>query len=87
MVPVVKPDGTVRVCGDYKVTLNPNLEYPLALPRVEECFHLMNGGHKFTNIDLAQAYNEVPLEDELKDLTTLNTHKWLYRWSRLPFGV
>uniref|UniRef100_A0A1X7VQL6 Reverse transcriptase domain-containing protein n=1 Tax=Amphimedon queenslandica TaxID=400682 RepID=A0A1X7VQL6_AMPQE len=57
------------------------------LPRVEECFHAMNGGKHFTEIDVAQACHQVTLEEESKELNTINTHKGLYRWTRLPYGV
>lgn len=49
IVPLIKPDGTVRVCGDYKVTLNPCLQVPqYPMPRAEECFHAMNVGERLT---------------------------------------
>ena len=88
IVPVEKPDGTVRICGDYKATLNPNLEtkqYPL--PTVEECFAPMAGGEKFTRLDIRQAYNNIKLRNDDQKLTTINTSKGLYVWTRLPYGV
>ena len=88
IVPVEKDDGTVRICGDYKSTLNPNLEtkqYPL--PTVEECFQPMHGGKKFSKLDISQAYNNVKLRQSDQKLTTINTTKGLFVWTRLPFGI
>ena len=38
-------------------------------------------------MDLAHAYMQVPLEDTSKALTTINTHKGLNQYNRLPFGI
>ena len=86
IVPVLKPDGSVRICGDYKVTINPCLdvqEYPM--PSAEELFTQLNGGEKFSKIDLSSAYQQVRLDDESKQYVTINTHLGLYRYTRLPF--
>lgn len=47
----------------------------------------MNSRTKFTKIDLSQAYNQIMLDEDSKNLTTINTHKGLYRWSHLLYGV
>ena len=88
IVPVVKRDGSIRVCGDYKVTINQAAKldtYPL--PRIEDIFAQLSNGKTFTKLDLAHAYQQLLLDDDSKSYTTINTHKGLYRYNRLPFGI
>ncbi len=88
VVAVTKPSGATRLCGDYKVSLNKQIEvdsYPL--PRPEELFAQLAGGKKFSKIDLAEAYLQVEVDDASKKLLTVNTHQGLYQYNRLPFGV
>nr|XP_055061179.1 uncharacterized protein K02A2.6-like [Misgurnus anguillicaudatus] len=88
IVCIPKKDDSVRICGDYKVTINPWLEvdqYPL--PRTQDLFTKLSGGQKFTKLDLSQAYQQVPLEESSKRYLTVNTQKGLYIYNRLPYGV
>ena len=88
IVPVVKPDKSIRVCGDYKVTINSALEVDQhPLPNPEELFVSLSGGAKFTKLDLSRAYQQILLDDNSREYVTINSHKGLYRPTRLPFGV
>ena len=54
---VDKPDGGVRICGDFKVTVNPELEVDkFPLPRIDETFTNIIGGEKSSKLDLSHAY-------------------------------
>ena len=88
IVPVLKKDGSVRLCGDFKITLNPNLnvqQYPL--PKIDDILTTLTGGKRFSKIDLKQAYLHMVMDDKSKSLLVINTHKGLFRFTRLPFGV
>ena len=88
IVPVAKKDGSLRICGDYKVTANQAAlvdAYPL--PRIEDLFASLSGGTTFTKLDLAHAYLQFPLDNSSKPLTTINTHRGLFQYNRLPFGI
>ncbi|XP_061151222.1 uncharacterized protein K02A2.6-like [Syngnathus typhle] len=88
IVPVPKKDGGIRTCGDFKVTLNPVLaaeQYPL--PLIDDLFAGLSGGQKFSKVDLSQAYLQMHVEKESREMLTINTHKGLFRYCRLPFGI
>ena len=88
IVTVPKGDGKLRICGDYKMTVNPRLDidqYPL--PKPDDLFASLAGGQKFSKIDLTQAYQQMVLDEESREFVTINTHMGLYRYTRLPFGV
>ena len=88
IVPVIKSDGSVCICGDYKVTVNRVAKvdsYPL--PRIDDLFASLAGRKLFSKLDLAHAYQQIPLAKESKIFVVINTHKGLYRYNRLPFGI
>ena len=67
IVPIVKYDKTIGICGAYKVTVNQaaKLEnYPV--PKAEDLFATLNGGERFTKLDMRHAYKQVLLEEESK---------------------
>jgi predicted aspartyl protease len=88
IVAVPKRHGRFRICGDFKVTVNQALaveEYPL--PTTEEMFATLSGGKVFSELDLSQAYLQLPVNDASKPFLVINTHRGLYMYNRLPFGV
>ena len=60
-------------------------QYPL--PKPDDIYATMAGGKLFTTFDLSHAYNQLLLDEESCKFVTVNTHKGLYQYTRLPFGI
>ena len=85
---MIKPNGSLRICSDYKVTVNSASKldkYPL--PRIEDLFSQLEGGKTYSKLDLSNAFQQVSLDTESKKFTTINTSKGLFQYTRLPFGI
>lgn len=85
---VKKDDGSLRICGDYRSTVNPAIEvdtYPM--PAAVESFVKLSGGRIFSKLDLKSAYMQLKVDDETAKLLTLNTPLGLMKMNRLAFGV
>ena len=87
IVVVSKPNGKVRICGDFK-RLNQYIsidQHPL--PKLDDLMEKLRGGQFFTKLDLADAYLQLELDDEAKQLCVVNTPFGLYRYNRMCFGI
>nr|XP_049467005.1 uncharacterized protein K02A2.6-like [Anopheles coluzzii] len=88
IVVVRKSNVTIRVCGDYSTGLNDMLQphqYPLPLP--QDIFASLSTCTVFSQIDLSDAFLQVEVEELCRKLLTVNTHRGLYAYNRLPPGV
>ena len=88
IVIVRKGDGTIRICGDYKVTINPYLEmgtYPM--PNPQDLFASLAGGKCFSRLDMKQAYQQMKVSEDSQKYLTINTSKGLFVYTRMPFGI
>ena len=88
IVVVTKKDGGIRICADFKVTINPQLcPKTFPLPTADEVFSTLAGGESFTKLDLACAFKQMEVEEKSQPLLTINTHLGLFQFQRLSFGV
>ena len=87
IVPVLKSDGSVRICGDFRIAIKGIVTDKYPIPRSDELFASIAGGKFFTKLDMAAAYNQLELDEESKDITTINTPKGLFHFNRLCFGI
>ena len=62
-------------------------DYHYPLPSPEEVFNRLNGGKVFSKIDLSEDYLQIPVEENSSKLLCINTHRGLYKFDRLVFGI
>lgn len=88
IVPVQKSDGSIRICGDYKSTVNKAIKpHCFQIPAISTLLSSIEGGHIFAKVDLAQAYQQLPVDDASSLLQTIVTHKGAFKVKRLQFGI
>ena len=84
--PVLKCDKqTIRLCGDYRLTVNQVVQLnQFPIPKIEDLLAKLAGGKYFISLDMSQAYQQLPLDDNSKKLVVI---KGLFAYNCLPFGV
>ena len=88
IVVVPKADDTVRICGDYKSTINQSVEdEQYVLPTTQDLYTALVGSKVFSKLDLSHAYAQLNVDKESQEYLAINTHKGLYSYLKLPYDV
>lgn len=88
IVPVVKPNNSIRLCADYSQTVNNQMIVPQhPFPGFEEVLFKLRGGQLFSTLDVRTAFLHIPVTERTANILTINTHLGLYKVNRLMFGV
>lgn len=84
---VPKKGGKTRMVINYRA-LNQGLTLEATpMPTVESAFQHLSGAKFFTLLDLNSAYNQIPLAEESKHLTSFVVPWAQYEFQYVPFGV
>ena len=78
IVLVNKPDGTKRMCLDFRRMNLSDDVYPL--PQLEDLVGSAAGHQIYVTLDLKDAYFQIPLDENSRDLTTFSDRESLYRF-------
>jgi len=87
VVLVPKPDGTMRLCVDYRQLIEVTVRDVYPLPRMSDCIDFLGEAKVFSMLDCNSGYRQIPVADEDRNKTTFVCHEGTYRYIRLPFGL
>ena len=77
----------IRICVDMREANKAILRERHLLPTTEELISDLNGASIFSKIDLRAGYHQLELHPDSRYITTFSTHKGLFRYKRLFFGI
>ncbi|GFO27048.1 retrovirus-related pol polyprotein from transposon 412 [Plakobranchus ocellatus] len=87
IVPKPKNPDEIRVCVDMRAPNTAIRRERHSTPTLNELSTTLADAKYFSKLDLNQGYHQLELNEESRYITTFATHRGLYRYKRLNFGI
>ena len=85
-IPKKRQEG-VRVCVDMREPNRAIEREKHPMPTLDHLIADLNGAKVFSKLDMTQAYHQLEIDEDSRQITTFATHVGLFRYKRLLFGV
>ncbi|GAX77913.1 hypothetical protein CEUSTIGMA_g5355.t1 [Chlamydomonas eustigma] len=82
-----KPDGSLRLCIDYRSLNAQTIKDRGPLPLTSELFDHLHGAKYFTSLDLWSGYHQCLIHPDDSHKTAFKTRYGLYEFTVMPFGL
>ena len=84
---VPKPDGTFRMCTDYRKVNSVTKTDTFPIPRIDDCIDNIGHAKYVTKFDLLKGFWQITLTDRAKEISAFVTPDGLYQYKVMPFGM
>ena len=86
---VPKPDGSYRMCTDYRKINAITKSDSFPIPRIDDCIDRVGNARYVTKFDLLKGFWQVPLTDRAKEISAFATPDYdgLFNYLVMPFGM
>ena len=82
-----KPDGSLRLCVDYRGLNNLTIKNRYPLPLIGESLDRLGRAKRFTQLDLTSAYHRMRIKEGDKWKTAFRTRYGHFEYQVMPFGL
>ena len=84
---VQKKDGSLRMCVDFRGLKKVTIKDRFPLPRIDDLIDKLYGASVFSSLDLQSGYHQIRVAEADAHKTAFITHKGLFEYRVMPFGL
>lgn len=87
LVVAKKANGEIRLCVDLRRVNQAVIRERHPMPIIEDVLAKIGRGNVWSTLDIKDAFFLLELDEESRSVTTFISHRGLYQFKRLPFGL